>query len=62
MLQLSLGYVVQADREREVAEDLRNRQSLIAPRDTRSALPAPASPSIGVRRGQAQARVRGTGA
>jgi hypothetical protein len=62
MLQLSLGYVVQADREREVAEDLRNRQSLLPPRDIRSVLPVASSQSLGVRRGQAQARVRGTGA
>ena len=33
MLQLSLGYVVQADREREVAEDLRNRQTLLPSRE-----------------------------
>ena len=62
MLQLSLGYVVQAYREREVAEDLRNRQSLLPPRETRSpVVPAPVQ-SLGVRRNQAQARVRGTGA
>jgi hypothetical protein len=62
MLQLSLGYVVQADREREVAEDLRNRQTLLLTRDPRSPLPATTGPSMGARRGQAQARVRGTGA
>jgi hypothetical protein len=62
MLQLSLGYVVQADREREVAEDLRNRQALLPPRDARSPLPAATGPSMGARRGQAQARARGTGA
>ena len=37
MLQLSLGYVIQAEREREVTEDLRNRQSLRPPRDSRTA-------------------------
>lgn len=62
MLQLSLGYVVQADREREVADDLRNRQSLLPTRETHSALPATSSQSLGVRRGRAQAPVRGTGA
>lgn len=60
MLQLSLGYVVQADREREVAEDLRNRQSLLPAREPRTATSTPATSSIDVRR--SQARVRGTGA
>ncbi len=60
MLQLSLGYVVQADREREVAEDLRNRQSLLPSREVRAAVPAPASQSRMPRR--ASVRVRGTGA
>ena len=62
MLQLSLGYVVQADREREVTEDLRNRQSLRPPRETRVPLPAAPGPSLGARSSQSQARVRGTGA
>jgi hypothetical protein len=60
MLQLSLGYVVQADREREVVEDLRNRQSLLPPREPRPTVSAASSPSLDVRR--SQARVRGTGA
>jgi hypothetical protein len=61
MLQLSLGYVIQADREREVAEDLRNRQSLLPAREPRPAA-GPGAPgrSLGVRRSQAPAR--GTGA
>jgi hypothetical protein len=62
MLQLSLGYVVQADREREVAEDLRNRQSLLPPRETRSALTEASSPSLVARRNGSPARARGTGA
>ena len=62
MLQLSLGYVVQADREREVAEDLRNRQSLLPTRETRGPQPAGPGPSLGARRSPSQARVRGTGA
>lgn len=62
MLQLSLGYVVQADREREVAEDLRNRQILHPTRETRGPLPTMAAPSLGGRRSQSQARARGTGA
>ncbi|HEX7950008.1 MAG TPA: hypothetical protein VF494_06645 [Candidatus Limnocylindrales bacterium] len=60
MLQLSLGYVVQADREREVAEDLRKRQALLSPRESRSAATAVPSQSLGARR--SPARMRGTGA
>ena len=60
MLSLSLGYVVQADREREVSEDLRNRQSLLPSRESRdTATTAPAQP-LQPRRNPA--RVRGTGA
>ena len=62
MLQLSLGYVVQADREREVAEDLRNRQTLLPSRESRAPQPAAPGPSLEARRSQAQSRVRGTGA
>ena len=58
MLQLSLGYIIQADREREVAEDLRNRQSLLAQRDARNS--APTGRPAAMR--QSTARVRGTGA
>jgi hypothetical protein len=60
MLQLSLGYVVQADREREVIEDLRNRQSLLPPREARPTLSAASSRSLDVRR--SRVRVRGSGA
>ncbi len=60
MLQLSLGYVIQADREREVAEHLRNRQSLLQPRDVRSPLSPSQAQAQGPRR--SPARVRGTGA
>jgi len=59
MLQLSLGYVVQADREREVAEDLRNRQWLLPSRESRSAVSPAQAQSTGARR--TTARVRGTG-
>jgi hypothetical protein len=62
MLQLSLGYVVQADREREVADDLRARQTLQSSRESRSPQAPSSGPSLGARRGQAQARVRGTSA
>ena len=60
MLQLSLGYVVQADREREVADDLRNRQVLRAARALRNVVPGSesqpqATPRVSV-------RARGTGA
>jgi hypothetical protein len=40
MLQLSLGYVIQADREREVVEDLRSRQALQPQRQVRTSEPA----------------------
>lgn len=60
MLQLSLAYVVQADREREVLEDLRNRQSLLPPPDTRTASPA-ASRQLTTAR-QIPVRARNTGA
>jgi hypothetical protein len=60
MLQLSLGYVVQAEREREVAEDLRNRQSLQPSREARPALPATPSQPLNPRRNSV--RVRSTGA
>jgi hypothetical protein len=59
MLQLSLGYVVQADREREVAEDLRNRQSLLPFRESRTALTPAQGQSPVLRR--SPSRVRGTG-
>jgi hypothetical protein len=38
MLQLTLAYVIQADQEREVAEDLRNRQWLRTPERRRTAV------------------------
>ncbi|MBI3749277.1 MAG: hypothetical protein HY262_10605 [Chloroflexi bacterium] len=60
MLQLSLGYVVQADREREVVEDLRNRQVLQPPRELRAVVPGPASQPQALPR--ASVRARGTGA
>lgn len=60
MLSLSLGYVVQADREREVAEDLRNRQSLLRPRESRDATATIPAQLPHPRRNPA--RVRGTGA
>jgi hypothetical protein len=59
MLQLSLAYIVQADREREVAEDLRNRQSLLPRRDARPAATPTVRPAA-TRPGTA--RVRSTGA
>ena len=58
MLQLSLGYVVQADREREVTEDLRVRQTLLPSRDVRPV----SSPSQPEPPRRAAVRVRGTGA
>lgn len=59
MLQLSLGYIVQADRERDVAEDLRNRQALRPPRELRAVVPGPASqPQTAPR---VSVRARGTG-
>ncbi len=61
MLQLSLGYVIQADREREVVEDLRSRQSLGQAREPRSVSPGTSDRSIGLQRGPAQTRVRRTG-
>jgi hypothetical protein len=60
MLQLSLGYVAQADREREVAEDLRNRQSLLPPRDPRAPASAVLKQAVNWRR--SSARVRSSGA
>jgi len=59
MLQLSLGYVIQADREREVAEDLRNRQSLLPPRDSRTPVPAETHQQSGGRRSPVRARSTG---
>ena len=59
MLQLSLGYVAQADREREVAEDLRNRQALQTRREPR---PLAALDGQSFARRRSPARVRGTGA
>ncbi len=60
MLQLSLGYVVQADREREVADDLRNRQALMPLRDLPAAArPSPSQPRTSRR---ASVRIRETGA
>ena len=60
MFQLSLGYVVQADREREVAEDLRNRQALTSSRESRAVAPTTPGQPLGGRRHAV--RVRGTGA
>ena len=56
MLQLSLGYVFQADREREVADDLRNRQSLLQRTGASGSRPAAAelAPSA-IRRGAGSA-------
>ena len=55
MLQLSLGYVIQADREREVTEDLRNRQALRSPRESQSLLPATVRRPPATRRGPVRA-------
>ena len=58
MLQLLLASIVQADREREVTEDLRTRQSLLQLREQH----APASPqshAFAVRRSSARARAMG---
>jgi hypothetical protein len=60
MLQLSLGYIVQADREREVVEDLRNRQTLLPSRESRATLPSAPNPPVNPRR--QPIRVRSTGA
>lgn len=65
MLQLSLGYVVQADREREVAEDLRSRQALLAQRDPRSSPSAVISHVVASRAGvgrRSSVRAGSTGA
>jgi hypothetical protein len=59
MLQLSLGYVIQAEREREVTEDLRNRQSLLPPRDSRTTTSAAASRTATTRRSPVRARSLG---
>jgi len=59
MLNVSLGYIVQADREREVAEDLRNRQSLLPQRDSRAAAATTSRP---VPAHRSTARVRSTNA
>jgi hypothetical protein len=59
MLQLSLGYLLQLEREREVTEDLRNRQSLLPPRVVRSAPAAVASQRAVGRRSPARARSTG---
>jgi hypothetical protein len=59
MLQPTLGYVIQADREREVVEDLRNRQRL----QRRDEPPTPIRPSARptVDAARALIRLRGTG-
>ena len=59
MFQLTLSYVIQEDREREVAADLRNRQALRAPEETAPAK-GPSSARSTTRR--APARARSTGA
>lgn len=59
MLHVSLGYIVQADREREVADDLRNRQALLAQRVSRASAVTTSRPKA-VR--QATASVRSSGA
>jgi hypothetical protein len=60
MLQLTLGYVIQADREREVAQDLRNRQWLQSREAGRTPVQPSARRAVDSRR--AIIRSRGTGA
>jgi len=61
MLQLILRELVQADRDREVVEDLRDRQRLaLQPRRESRPITVADSPSYVARR--IPARVRGTGA
>jgi hypothetical protein len=59
MFQLALGYVIQADREREVADDLRNRHVLRTSDETQRSN-RPSSARSATRR--APVRVRNTGA
>ncbi len=42
MLQLTLAYIQQADREREIATDLQNRQILRSPLETGASTESPA--------------------
>jgi hypothetical protein len=59
MLQLTLAYVIQADQEREVAEDLRNRQWLRTAERPRTAVQPTWPQAANPRR--VPTRARGTG-
>lgn len=59
MLQLTLAYVIQADQEREVAEDLRNRQLLGTPERPRTTVQPATRQAADPRR--VPIRARGTG-
>jgi hypothetical protein len=58
MLQLLLATIVKADREREVTEDLRKRQSLLQLREQHPPA-SPQSHAAAVRRGSVRARATG---
>jgi hypothetical protein len=60
MLQLALGYVLQADREREVLDDLRSRQSLRSAGQVRPPVSPTTRRAVDPRRSAVHAR--GTGA
>lgn len=59
MFQLTVAYVLQADREREVADGLRQRDVLRAPDSARDPVEPPARAMGATRRSPAQARAAG---
>lgn len=59
MLQLTLAYILQADREREIATDLKNRQILRMTPQTMAPIDPPAPATRTPRRAPVRARVAG---